>query len=327
MRIDSANLRIGFRKQKILTGVSENILVIKLGALGDIVQATGPFAAIRAHHKDSRITLLTGPAYAAFLKRSCWFDDIWIDERPGWKNWRAWFRLRHRLKRGRFARVYDLQTSDRSSSYFHLMLPGSRPEWSGIARFASHPHANKRRDDMHTVDRQAEQLHMAGIETVPAPSMDWVDADVSRFGLAAPYVLLVPGGSAHRPEKRWSVGSYTELARRLVARGVTPVLIGAGADAHATGIVDSFCDGARDLTAETSFAEIVALARGAVGAVGNDTGPMHIIATAGCPTVTLYSFASNPALCAQKGPDVTILRRDLLTELSVDEVEAALKLH
>ena len=154
---------------------------------------------------------------------------------------------------------------------------------------------------MHTVDRQAEQLHMAGIETVPAPSMDWVDADVSRFGLAAPYVLLVPGGSAHRPEKRWSVGSYTELARRLVARGVTPVLIGAGADAHATGIVDSFCDGARDLTAETSFAEIVALARGAVGAVGNDTGPMHIIATAGCPTVTLYSFASNPALCARYG--------------------------
>jgi ADP-heptose:LPS heptosyltransferase len=300
--------------------------VIKLGALGDVVQATGPFAAIREHHKDAHITLLTGPAYREFLEASGWFDDIWVDKRPGWKNWRAWFWLRHRLKRGQFDRVYDLQTSDRSSSYFHIMLPGRRPEWSGIARFASHPHANKKRDDMHTVDRQAEQLAMAGIADVPAPSLDWVRADVSRFGIEKPYVLMVPGGSAHRPEKRWPVGSYTELARRLVAKGVTPVLIGAGADAHATGTVDSFCAGARDLTAETSFAEIVVLARGAAGAVGNDTGPMHIIATAGCPTVALYSFASDPALCAQKGPDVTILRRDLLTELSVDEVEAELKL-
>ena len=309
-----------------MSNAAPRILVIKLGALGDVVQATGPFAAIREHHKDSHITLLTGPAYREFLDASGWFDEIWVDTRPGGKNWRDWFRLRHRLKRGRFDRVYDLQTSDRSSAYFHIMLPGRRPEWSGIARLASHPHANTQRDDMHTVERQAEQLAMAGIADVPAPSLDWVRADVSRFGIKAPYVLLVPGGSAHRPEKRWPVGSFTELARRLVAKGVTPVLIGAGADAHATGTVDSFCAGARDLTAETSFAEIVVLARGAAGAVGNDTGPMHIIATAGCPTVALYSFASDPALCAQKGPDVTILRRDLLTELSVDEVEAELKL-
>jgi ADP-heptose:LPS heptosyltransferase len=304
----------------------QRILVIKLGALGDVVQATGPFAAIRAHHKDAHITLLTGTAYGPFLESSGWFDEVWIDERPGWKNWWGWFCMRHKIKRGRFDRVYDLQTSDRSSGYYHMLLPGRRPEWSGIARFASHPHANKNRDDMHTIDRQAEQLNMAGIEDVPAPSLDWAIADVSRFELKDPYVLLVPGGSAHRPEKRWPVGSFTELARRLAAKGVTPVLIGAGADAHATGTVDSFCPEARDLTAETSFAEIVALARGAAGAVGNDTGPMHIIATTGCPTVALYSFASDPALCAQKGPDVTILRRDLLTELSVDEVEAALKL-
>ena len=302
------------------------ILVIKLGALGDVVQATGPMAAIRAHHPDAHITLLTSKPYAGFLEASGWFDEIWIDERPNWKNWRAWFRLRARLRRGKFDRIYDLQTSDRSSGYFHLMLPGRRPEWSGVAKFASHPHANRKRDDMHTVDRQAEQLNMAGIAGVPPPNLDWATADISRYGLTAPYVLLVPGGSAHRPEKRWPVGRFTELARRLVAKGVTPVLIGAGPDAHATGTVASFCDGAVDLTADTSFAEIAALARGAAGAVGNDTGPMHLIATAGCPSVSLFSFASDPALCAQKGPDVTIIRKDMLDEVSVDEVEAALKL-
>jgi len=304
----------------------ERVLVIKLGALGDVVQATGPFAAIRAHHPDAHITLLTAPAFHDFLGRSDWFDAVWSDERPRWRDLPGWCRLRSRLRGGRFDRAYDLQTSDRSSLYYHLMAPGRRPEWSGIALGAALRHRNRDRDNMHTIDRQADQLAVAGIVDVPAPSLDWVTADTGRYGIDDPYVLLVPGGSAHRPEKRWPVGSYTELARRLAARGITPVMIGAGADAHANGTVASFCPEAVDLTSDTSFAEIVALARGASGAVGNDTGPMHVIATAGCPSVALYSYASDPALCAQKGPDVTILRRDMLTDLSVDEVEAALKL-
>lgn len=304
----------------------ERILVIKLGALGDVVQATGPFAAIRAHHPDGHVTLLTSIAYGDFLGASEWFDEVWVDERPDWRNVRGWYGLRFRLRSARFDRVYDLQTSDRSSIYYQMMLPGRRPEWSGIARGASLRHINANRDDMHTIARQADQLAIAGILDVPAPSLDWVQADMARFGIAEPYVLLVPGGSAHRPEKRWPIGAFTELARRMASRGVTPVLIGASADAHATGTIASFCRQARDLTSDTSFAEIVALARGAAVAVGNDTGPMHVIATAGCSSVALYSQASDPALCAQKGEDVVILRRDELANLSVDEVEAALKL-
>ncbi|MBO22296.1 MAG: ADP-heptose--LPS heptosyltransferase [Rhodospirillaceae bacterium] len=304
----------------------ERILVIKLGALGDVVQATGPFAAIRAHHPTAHITLLTAPAIRDFLDASSWFDEMWVDSRPSWRDLRGWLALRRRLRRGRFDRAYDLQTSDRSSLYYHLMAPGRRPEWSGIARGAKLRHRNPNRDNMHTIDRQSDQLAVAGIAEVPPPSLDWVAAETARYGILEPYVLLVPGGSAHRPEKRWPVGSFTELARRLAVRGMTPVLIGAGADVHATGTVASFCPEALDLTSDTSFAEIVALARGAASAVGNDTGPMHVIATAGCPSVALYSFASDPALCAQKGPDVTILQRDMLSDLSVDEVEAALKL-
>jgi ADP-heptose:LPS heptosyltransferase len=70
--------------------------------------------------------------------------------------------------------------------------------------------------------------------------------------------------------------------------------------------------------------DIVALARGAVAAIGNDTGPMHAAAMAGCPSVVLYSNESDPALCAQRGPVVTILRRENLCALSVDEVIGAL---
>ena len=57
-------------------------------------------------------------------------------------------------------------TSERSSRYFHLVHTGT--PWSGIASGASHPHANPDRNLMHTIDRQADQLRMAGISETPA---------------------------------------------------------------------------------------------------------------------------------------------------------------
>ncbi len=306
----------------------ENILVIKLGALGDFVLATGPFKAIRRAHPTARITLLTIPLLAGLAKGMGWFDEVWTDARPAFWNIGGWWQLSRKLNGGRFSRVYDLQTSDRSNFYFRLMSPpfGKRPEWSGIAAGASHPHANPDRDFLHTVERQKEQLATAGIRDVPPPDLSWAQADLARFDLPGSYALLVPGGSAHRPEKRWPASHYAELARRLVAIGTTPLLLGANAERADLAVIAA-ASGARDLCGQTSFTEIIALARGARFAVGNDTGPMHLIASAGCPTVALFSHASDPALCAPRGPDgfgVVVLRRPDLAGLLPDEVLAAL---
>ena len=114
-------------------GSPERILVIKLGALGDIVLALGPFAAIRRDHPDAYICLLTTPAYAGLLAASPWFDEVRAEARVSlWKPG-GWLALRRWLRESAFDRVYDLQTSDRSGWYFRLMGPGRRPEWSGIA--------------------------------------------------------------------------------------------------------------------------------------------------------------------------------------------------
>jgi len=306
-----------------LPPTSARILVIKLGALGDFVQAMGPAAAIRAHHKDAEITLLTSAPFAEIARMSPYFDHVWIDERPRRFDIAAWLRLRRRLRDGRFARVYDLQTSSRSSGYFHLMGPGPRPEWSGIARGASHPHANPRRDAMHTLDRQADQLAMAGIGSVSPPDLSWAAADIARFNLPPDFVLLVPGGAAHRLDKRWPTAHYAELAKLIAQRGVTPVVIGGRDEAGATRAVSRGVKLARDLAGQTTLAEIVGLGAAARYAVGNDTGPMHLIVAAGCPATVLYSAASDPALTQPRGK-VTVLRRDDLATLAVDEVAATL---
>ncbi|TAN45317.1 MAG: glycosyltransferase family 9 protein [Rhodospirillales bacterium] len=301
-----------------------DILVIKLSALGDIVLALGPMAAIRTHHRDDRIVLLTTRPYAEFLAQSPYVDEVWIDERPRIKDPLGVLSLAKRLRKGRFKRVYDLQTSRRSSRYFHLMQPFA-PEWSGIALGCSHPHANPKRDEMHTIERQAEQLAMAGIEATPLPDLSWVSADLSRFRLPERYGLMVPGGAPHRPNKRWPGARYGEMARRWIAQGIAPVLLGTAQDKEALDIVRTICPQSTDLTGQTGFADIAVLARSAVLALGNDTGPMHLIVAAGAPSVVLFSGDSDPSLCAPRGENAVILRSAELKHLEISEVQRALQ--
>jgi ADP-heptose:LPS heptosyltransferase len=299
--------------------VAERVLVIKLGALGDWVLATGPYAAIRAHHPGAEITLLTAPAFADWGEACGWFDRVWLDERPRWTRPGAWLAMRRRLAAAGFARVYDLQTSDRSSLYFRLFPRAARPEWSGIAAGCSHPHANPARDAMHSLDRQAEQLAMAGINAVPPPSLDWLAAEIALP--PAPYALLVPGGAPHRPAKRWP--HYAALAKALAERGTLPVLVGAEAERETLAAIAEAAP-CENLCGKTSLDQLGPLARGAALAVGNDTGPMHIIAACGTRSVVLFSDASNPALCAPRGENVTVLRQVPLSALPPEKVIAAL---
>ena len=300
--------------------MSERILVIKLGALGDFVLATGPMAAIRRHHPAARITLLTTRALAELAEASPHVDEVWYDERPRWSSPRAVLALRRRLREGRFTRVYDLQTSDRSSFYFQLLRPGPRPEWSGIARGASHPQRDPARERMHTIERQKDQLRLAGIDLVPPPDVSWAARPVARFEPPARYVLLIPGGSAHRQEKRWPVERYAELARRLVEREMTPVVVGGEQEKELGKVIAAAASGTRDLSGRTTFGELVGLARAARRTIGNDTGPMHLAVAAGSPATVLFSRVSDPALTAPRGDDVVVLRRDALGDLSVEEV-------
>jgi ADP-heptose:LPS heptosyltransferase len=293
-----------------------NILVIRLGALGDVIQSFGPFAAIRAHHPQARITLLTTPPFAALLAGSPWFDAIWPDGRPRLRGLPA---LARRLRGARFDRVYDLQTSARSSRYRWLV--GGRAEWSGIARGASHPHANPARDSLHTIERQREQLAMAGITEFPPPELGWLSADLAPFDLPVRFALLVPGASPLRPAKRWPAGHFAELAAAL---DLPCVVIGSAAEAPLAARIREGAPATRDLTGRTSLPAIAELARRAVFAVGNDTGPTHLIAATGCPTLALFGEDSDPALCAPRGAAVRVLRNQPLTALPVAAVLAAI---
>jgi ADP-heptose:LPS heptosyltransferase len=303
------------------SSVRRKILVIKLSALGDFVQALGPAAAIRRHHSADEITLLTTRPFAELAQQSGLFDKIVIDDRPKFFDIAGWFALRRVLRGGRFDRVYDLQTSDRSSLYAWLFRPGHLPEWSGIAWHCSHPHANLGRYPQHTIDKQAEQLLMAGIYPTPLPACPASSRPLPAGLERRAFFLLIPGSSPRHPAKRWSARSYGVLAQRLFdATGTCPVIIGAKGEEPIAAEICAACAVAIDLVGRTGVTRLVDLANAAVFTVGNDTGATHIAAASGHPVVVLFSDASEPSRCAPRGREIRVLTSPHLDDLSVDYV-------
>ena len=298
------------------------ILVIRLSALGDFVLSFGPFAAIRAAHSDAEITLLTTKPFAGMAKAAPWFDRVILDEKPRWWDLPALWRLSRALRGFDF--VYDLQTSGRSCRYFRL---AGMPKWSGIARGCSHPQSDPARETMHTVERQRDQLRIAGITAFPRPDISWLTSTELPPELPSRFAMLVPGAAPSRPAKRWPVQNFAEIARVLAERGVTPVVIGGRDETELGATIRAACPSAIDFTGVTSLAQLFALAARAELAIGNDTGPMHIAASTGCPCIVLFSADSEPSMTAPRGPDgqwPVVLREPVLADLPVARVAEAL---
>ncbi len=307
--------------------VRADILVIKLSALGDIVLAFPAFARIRAAHPNAPIALLTTPPFEALAKASPYFDRVWTDGRPD--GLAGWLRLVFRIRRARFARVYDLQCNDRTNLIFQALRPFA-PAWSGTAAGCALPFRDPARMETHSLERQARQLQLAGIwpdaptapMSAPPPDLSWLIAGAGTVPPARPLALLIPGSAATRPLKRWPVENYGALAAALVGRGFEVAVIGAGQERDLAAAILNLAPGARDLTGKTDFAAIARLGATASLVVGNDTGPTHLAAATGAATVVLFSADSRPELSAPRGK-VTVLRRDDLADLGVTAVLAA----
>lgn len=311
----------------------ERILVIKLSALGDFVLALSAMKKIRQVHAKAHITLLTTPPFEALAKVCPYFNAVDTGGRP--TSLTDWIALRRRIKIATYDRVYDLQTSAHSNRIFQSLRPNP-PAWSGNAFGCALPHRNPLRDSMHTLERHADQLMYAGIwddaptepGSAPAPDLSWVlkSAAAQRPTPGAnrprPYVMFMPGGASHRPEKRWPVERYSELASILYSRGFDIVIIGGPQEADLAHTIQRSAPRARDLTGRTDFASIALLGAKAALAIGNDTGPLHLAAAAGAPTIVLFSRVSDPALSAPRG-QVAILRAENLADLPVAQVAQA----
>jgi ADP-heptose:LPS heptosyltransferase len=271
-----------------------SILVIKLSALGDMVLATSAFKAIREHHKDDQVTLLTTKPYEEFGRRTACFDQVWIDERPRitqpCKLWRSIRRLRNEP----FARVYDLQNVDRTRLYHRLMTLAHPVEWVGLQSGYSHYHNPT---SWQHQARFSEMLKSVGIDVFPPLDIRYMAETMDRFGLPTSYAVLVPGASAaHRDLKCWPADRYRTVCDFLLAQGLTPVIVG-GPGENNSAIATP---GVIDLTGKTTLFELIGVMAGARMCIGSDSGPSHMAVATGCPTLTFYFGPLDPQVLGHK---------------------------
>lgn len=299
------------------------ILIIKLGALGDVVMATPIIRQIQRHHGNAAIYLLTTPAYEALFKH---WEGLAVQsiERRGLGNL---LRMIRWVRAERFDWVYDLQSNDRSALLCAL---------SGICeRIGNHPRypytlhpPDPYLGQCHIFDRHNQLLASAGIG--PAEPKPWLPLSAAEEDKAArwiaghglttrQFVLLHAGASLKRPEKRWPY--FGEIGLRLSAAGLIPVWLGAKPDRELNKTLAARCG--IDATSMFDPLELIALGRHAAFALTNDSGPMHVLSCAGIPVYACFG-PSDPRRNHALGQRQCVLRptdgsRDL-ARLPADEV-------
>jgi ADP-heptose:LPS heptosyltransferase len=266
----------------------KRVLIIKIGALGDIVMATPLLRLIQAHHADARCTLLTAEAFAPLFANWPALETVSFPRRGA----AAMLRALRWVRRGGFARVYDLQSNDRSAVL--CALSGIRERVGNHPRFpyTQHP-AAPWRGQSHIFERMREVLRAGGIEGEPGlPSLPATPAETAavRAWLAqqglqrAPFIIVHAGASPAHPEKRWP--GFARLCSALRGRGVAPIAAGAAEDAAINR--ELAAAGAIDATAGFTLPQLAELGRYARAAVTNDSGPMHVLSCAGIPVYGLF---------------------------------------
>ncbi len=277
------------------------ILVIKLGALGDVVMATALLRAIQQHHCDDQIHLLTTPGFAPLFEA---WDDIRLRTFPrkgaslktlGW------------IRAEKFDRIYDLQSNDRSAVL--CALSGARERVGNHPRYPyTHHPIDKYRGQCHIFARMNQLLASAGLAPaqqqpfLPASRMDqqvvqeWLKQH--RLTDSRP-VLMHAGASPNWPSKRWP--GYQALAQKLADTNIPSIWLGAGEDGSLNRQFSQHVG--VDATDSFSITQLAELGRRSRCAVVNDSGPMHILSASGIPVYAFFgptSWKRNHALGQEK---------------------------
>ncbi|MDH3900393.1 MAG: glycosyltransferase family 9 protein [Gammaproteobacteria bacterium] len=264
------------------------ILVIKLGALGDVVLASAHIRRIVEAFPDASVTLLTSPACGKLLQGLPGLEVVAFRRRGVVEMWRvlAW------VRRSRFAVVFDLQGSLRSR--IMTRVSGACRRIGREPGFAYTHALSAGGDRKHAFDELNDLLASQDIDaadpqawlSVPEDAHTWLDAWLDNHDLQSSKLVLMHAGSSRRwLSKRWEAVHYAGLAQALERRGYKVIWIGGDED---TDINRHLAKHAGiDATSQFSFTRLAVLGRRASFAVVNDSAPMHVLAATGLP---VYAF-------------------------------------
>jgi lipopolysaccharide heptosyltransferase II len=293
---------------------AERILIVLLGAIGDVTRALPLANRLRAGYPRAHIAWAVEPAAAPVLANHPALDDRLVFERRGGAT--TFLAFLRRVRRERFDLVLDLQRHAKSG----LVSAASRAP----VRVGFHRHNAKELNwlwNTHTIEpveprgwKLDQYLRFADFLELP-PSVPRFDltlteeeqASVTRLlaSRTRPFAALFLGSNWE--SRLWFAERCAGVVDGLAERGLDAVLIG-GADVRelAAETVRRSTLPPLDLSARTSLRESYGVLARARVAIGPDSGPMHLAAAAGTPVVSLWG-ATTPARSAPFGSEHLVL--------------------
>lgn len=295
-----------------------NILIIKHGSLGDIVQISGILKDIRNHFSDSSISILTSKPYQSLFEQCPYVDCVLLDERKARWNFFYLYGLVSKIVKQQFSQVIDLQNSSRTEFYRKYLF--NVKQWSSSYTILQPGETKEAFDQDGVLERFQVQLQRSSISTehTLTPDFSWaVDKSFSNLP-SKPYIFLSPFSSSKLPHKRWP--HYQELIQIIKnKRPDINIVVAPGPgeiELCKEFSVTVLLDGDRP----TNFSQLASIIQHADVVIANDTGPAHMAAHLGCKGVVLFGAHTSPQKVSIETKNFKAITSENLEDLTASSV-------
>ena len=305
-----------------------NILIIKHGSLGDLIQANGAIKDIKNNFPKDKVLLLTTPHYSKFMYSCPYIDGVLIDKRlPRW-NLFYLFRLKKMLNRFSFSKVFDLQNSSRTQFYRKFIFKNDI-FWSDSNSFLSKEESISQKN-LPVLTRMEQQLERSGISDrkfTKKPDLNWALKNIGSIinqNFEGKYILIFPFCSPKLHKKKWPY--YKDLISLLkrdfgkefnIAIAPGPNEINEAKKFDVNIILNNGLP--------LNINELISLINNSSYIVSNDTGPAHICAHLNKKGVVLFGSHTTPEKVSMESQNFESIRVDDLKNLNVADVYEKIK--
>ena len=299
-----------------------NILIIKHGSLGDLIQANGAIKDIKEFYKNRKVILLTSSPYSIFMSECPYIDGVITDKRlPRW-NLLFLYNLKKLLSRYKFSKVFDLQNSRRTRFYKNFILKNI--EWSSSS---STLELGQKKSDFNkepVLDRMELQLKKSNIPTkyIKNIDLDWAKTDLSlliKKHTNREYILIFPFCSKKHQNKKWPffqdlISSIRRQYKNNYSIFVAPSNeeINEAKNLSAKVILDG--DKALDIK------KLISLIDNAKFIIANDTGPAHIASHLNKKGLVLFGSHTSAKKVSIENSNFKAISVEKLKDLDVNSV-------
>ena len=307
-----------------------NILIIKHGSLGDLIQANGAIEDIKKSNTKSNVVLLTSIQFVDFMNKCPYVDEVIVDRRfPRW-NLIYLYELKKKLSSYNFTRVFDLQNSNRTKFYSKYLLKSAK--WSSTETVLEKGQLKSDFDKEPVLKRMEVQLKKSGIKTesVKKSNLNWAALNIRHITknfINKKYILIFPFCSPKLITKKWPY--YSILISRLKAKynGKYDIVLAPGPKE----IEESKLMNTQVILNEgksLNINELISLIKDASFIIANDTGPAHICSHMNKPGLVLFgshTSAHKVSIESEKFKPITVKELSLLkTEIVMEEIKKVL---